>query len=259
LKLAQTAYDSGAPDYARVLDPFLVGPVERLVELAGARPRTELLDIATGTGSAARAAFDRGASVVAVDLSPRMVALARELSPGIDFQVADASGLPFESDRFDAVTCGLSLSHFGDVERALREALRVLGRRGRFVASTWSEGTSIPATEAIREIRERYVQNAVDDGLDEATWLRPESGSAVLRRAGFEAVAVQTELFTGAFASAEDALAWSLAWPVAAARLALLDPQARDSFREDARRAVASCDLSWRFAVNFFVGRAPAP
>jgi SAM-dependent methyltransferase len=199
LKLAQTSYDLHAADYARLLDPFLAGAVERLVDLSGARPGMDILDIATGTGSAARAAASRGASVVAVDLSPAMVAIATERSPGIDFQGADAATLPFEAGSFDAATCGLSLSHFGDIEAALAEVLRVLDERGRFVASTWGEGTVIPATQAIREIRDRYGQSAVDDGLDEATWLRTRSGSEVLRKAGFEEVVVETETFTWRF------------------------------------------------------------
>jgi SAM-dependent methyltransferase len=203
LKLAQTSYDLHAADYARLLDPFLAGAVERLVDLSGARPGMDILDIATGTGSAARAAASRGASVVAVDLSPAMVAIATERSPG--------------------------------------------------------EGTVIPATQAIREIRDRYGQSAVDDGLDEATWLRTRSGSEVLRKAGFEEVVVETETFTGTFASADEAFNWSLAWPVAGAKLAQLDAGARDSFLEDARRALTSSDLSWRFVFNLYVGRAPAP
>lgn len=250
----QESYDAHANAYAGLLEPTLRGAVERLAELAGARPHTRLLDLATGTGTVARAATARGASVVAVDLSPGMLAVARRLSPGIDLRPADARALPFGRGAFDAVTCGLSLSHFGERERALGEVLRVLRPGGRFVASTWGEGSRIP-TRAVGKLLDRH--GGAVEALDEATWLSPQHGSEVLRQAGFASVSARTEFFSGSFADVEEALAWSLAWPLGAARLAQLDPRRREQFFADAREALAGSKLSWRFAFNFVCARGP--
>src|ERR1700681_2038374 len=97
LSLCQASYDAHAAEYAQRLDPTLAPAVERLVELAGARRGIRLLDLATGTGAVARTAARTGASVVGVDLSPGMLAVARELAPEIDFRLADAHALPFEA------------------------------------------------------------------------------------------------------------------------------------------------------------------
>lgn len=250
----QEPYDAYAASYARFLDPTLMDASERLVELAGARPGMRLLDLATGTGTAARAAAERGASVVGIDLSPGMLEVANRLSPEIDFRLADACALPFEGGAFDAVTCGLSLSHFQQREQAVREALRVLRKGGQFVASTWGEGGSIP-TAPVGEILEHYA--GALEGLDEETWLSAERGREALRQGGFASVSVETDLFTGSFADAEEALAWSLAWPLSATRLARLDPSRHRQFLTDAREAVADSALSWTFAFNFFVAYRP--
>jgi predicted RNA methylase len=51
----EAAYDANAAEYARVLDPTLAGIVEELAARAGARAGDRALDLATGTGSLARA------------------------------------------------------------------------------------------------------------------------------------------------------------------------------------------------------------
>ena len=136
--------------------------------------------------------------------------------------------------------------------------IRMLGKEGVFAASSWVNGTEIPWARSMREIRDRYAPGPMDDGLDEETWLEPRRGAEVLEEAGFENVRVQTEEFEGRFDSPDEALAWSLAWPVGAAKISQLDRKARESFLEEARQAVARCDLAWRFAFHFYVAERPA-
>jgi SAM-dependent methyltransferase len=251
----QPPYDRHAAGYANQLDGTLVGPVERVVEMAGACPGVQLLDIGTGTGTIARAAAARGASVVGIDASAGMLEVARTLSPELDLRLADACSLPFGDGVFDVVACGLSISHFTDREKALREVLRVLRHGGSFVASAWADGGSGP-TRTIFEILDRYA--ARDDSLDEKTWATGRLGSDVLREVGFTSVSVETQSFSGAFADAEEALAWVVAWPLAAARLARLDARRRERFFSRAREALVTTSLSWSFAFNFYVAHRPA-
>jgi SAM-dependent methyltransferase len=256
--VCQASYDANAAEYARHLDPTLAPAVERLVELAGARRGVRLLDVATGTGAAARAAARLGAEVVGVDLSPGMLAVARELSPELDLRVADAHALPFEACEFDAVTCGLSVTHFGKPYKALREALRVLREDGRFVASAWGGGNWTPSCATVIDLLKRHGASQTGYRLDEETWFEVEKGSEVLRRAGFADVCAQTERFSGSFADAEEALEWALSWPCGAARLAQVAPADRGALIADAREAVAGADLTWRFVFNFYRAQRPA-
>ena len=252
--MPDAAYDAHAGRYERFVDPTLAGAAERLAELAGARAGVAVLDLATGTGAAARAAAARGARMVAVDSSRGMLAVARRLAPELDLRVADAHALPFEPDTFEAITCGLSLSHFRRRDEVLGEVLRLLRAGGRFVASAWAPGGVFP-TAAIDDILPDAADAVADAALDEDTWSSPESGADVLRRAGFASVTATTEVFTGRFRDAEQALAWELAWPLTAARLAPLDPAAREDLIAAARETLAGADLAWRFVFNFFVAR----
>ncbi len=67
--------------YADVLDPTLERVARRIVELAQVAADERVLDVATGTGTAAREAARWGASVVGIDIAEPMLALARERSP----------------------------------------------------------------------------------------------------------------------------------------------------------------------------------
>ena len=249
----QAVYDGGAAGYAAVLEPTFLAQAERTVELAGIRPGTRMLDLATGTGTIARLAAERGAAVVGVDVSERMLAVGRELSPDLDLRVADASALPFPDRVCDVVTCGLAVTHFVDRDRALSEVRRVLRPGGRFVASTWAEGGSNPA-RTVMGVIDRYAAPA--EGLDETTWAAPERGRGILRDAGFTGVSTETHAFDCVFADAEEALAWVVASPVTASRLARLDPERRAELFAEAHEALADAGLAGSFAFNFYVATA---
>lgn len=176
-------YDRHAAGYARQLEPTFAGAVERVVKLASPRPGVRLLDLATGTGAIARLAAAQGASVVGVDTSTGMLEVARTLSPGLDLRLADASRLPLAEGAFDVVTCGLALSHFAELKRALAEVLRILTPDGTLVASAWANGSSFP-TRGVAEVLDQYAGQEPTT-VDEETWADARRGSDVLCAAGF--------------------------------------------------------------------------
>jgi SAM-dependent methyltransferase len=105
--------------------------VTAIVAAAPAR----ILEVGCGWGElAAWLARDTGAEVIATDLSPRMVELAR--SAGLDARVADVQELPFEDASFDAVIAAWMLYHVPDLERGLAEIARVLNAGGVLFATT---------------------------------------------------------------------------------------------------------------------------
>jgi ubiquinone/menaquinone biosynthesis C-methylase UbiE len=89
------------------------------------------LDVATGAGHMALAVAPRVRRVVAVDLTPEMLATTAALAArrgvgNLTTEIADAEALPFPDVSFDLITCRLAFHHFPAPERALAEFARVL-------------------------------------------------------------------------------------------------------------------------------------
>jgi SAM-dependent methyltransferase len=97
-----------------------------------------VLEVGGGPGElAARIAEEVGCEVVMVDISPRMVELAR--GRGVEALVGDVASLPFDAGSFDCAVAAWMLFHVPDVDRGLAELVRVLRPGGRLVAVTNAE------------------------------------------------------------------------------------------------------------------------
>lgn len=99
---------------------------------------TQALDLACGTGDIAAALAARGASVVGLDITPRMIQIAVDKadhrSGRCTFLVGDMMTLPFPDGRFDLVTVGYGLRNVPGLDGALREIARVLRPGGQLVS-----------------------------------------------------------------------------------------------------------------------------
>jgi demethylmenaquinone methyltransferase / 2-methoxy-6-polyprenyl-1,4-benzoquinol methylase len=128
-------FDRIAPVYDamnRVMTAGLDLRWRRLAASEVVRPGDRVLDAACGTGDLAVADHRAGAaSVIGVDFSPRMLALARRKAPGLEWVEGDLLALPFPDDTFDAATVGFGVRNVADLELALRELRRVLRPGGR--------------------------------------------------------------------------------------------------------------------------------
>jgi len=120
--------------------------VQIVAAVAEVEPR-RVLEVGCGWGELAEwIARDTGAEVVAVDLSPRMVELARRR--GVDARVGDAEQLPFADGEFDAAVAAWMLYHVPNRDRAIAELARVLRPGGRLVAAT----NSVTHLQELREL-----------------------------------------------------------------------------------------------------------
>jgi ubiquinone/menaquinone biosynthesis C-methylase UbiE len=140
------AYVGEIPEhYHRGIGPFLFEPfarhtAERVRSLAPRR----LLETACGAGLVTRRlreVMPAGALLVATDLHEPMLAVARGTvgsAADIEWARADMCQLDFADSAFDAVVCQFGVMFAADKLAAVREARRVLRRRGTLLLTTWA-------------------------------------------------------------------------------------------------------------------------
>jgi len=101
-----------------------------MVDILPLRAHYRVLDIATGTGHLSRAIAPRVRQVVAMDVTPEMLAEARKEAAraglnNILFEEGDAADLPYNDSSFDMVVSRLAIHHFQEPELQIREMVRV--------------------------------------------------------------------------------------------------------------------------------------
>ncbi len=112
--------------------------IPALLELCGDVSGRQVCDLACGQGILTRELAKRGAEVTGIDLSRRLLALAREREAsepsGIVYREGDAQSLSeITNATFDGVTCCLALMDIPDLPACLRTVARVLKPGGWFV------------------------------------------------------------------------------------------------------------------------------
>ena len=157
-------FDHIAPRYD-LLNHTLSMNIDRLwrrrvvnaVRRAGPR---HILDVATGTGDLAIAMARRieGVQILAVDLSERMLDVARRKieARGLDGRIvldcADAEHLGVASASVDVATVAFGVRNFGDLEAGLKELARAIKPGGKVVILEFSR----PANPLFRRLYEFY-------------------------------------------------------------------------------------------------------
>jgi ubiquinone/menaquinone biosynthesis C-methylase UbiE len=132
-------HDSLAATYHEFFSPVTALAIKPLLESVRIGAGARLLDVATGPGTVAAQANKLGARAIGVDLSPGMIALARQAHPGTEFNEAGAEHLPYTDGSFDALVCNFGLGHFPRPEAAVSECVRTLKPGGRIAFSWWDD------------------------------------------------------------------------------------------------------------------------
>jgi SAM-dependent methyltransferase len=124
---ADLAEPSNRPLFAEVLGRLAVGE------------STSLLDIGCGSGYAAGMAAALGASVTGIDITPELIAIARERVPQAEFVTGGMDRLPFDDAEFDAAVGFNAFQFADDPAQAVREAARTVKPQGLVAATTFAE------------------------------------------------------------------------------------------------------------------------
>jgi ubiquinone/menaquinone biosynthesis C-methylase UbiE len=234
-----------AEHFARYVAPTYVTLARRAVDLAEIEAGNSVLDVGTTTGLAAFLAAERAGregSIVGIDPSEAMLAIARERSTAVGYgyiswQQSDASQLTFADESFDAVLCIHALMTMARPHHALEEMRRVLVEYGRLVITTWG---SREANEwyGVLERALRRVAPSIERPRAYA-FSQPGNLEATLQSLGFVEIEV-ARMSDRMHLQGDDAF-WE--WASAAGQwdrvIRDLPAEARERMREAVREAVA--------------------
>jgi SAM-dependent methyltransferase len=139
---APSATWSSAGDAYDEISRGIHDAIEHCINRLTPRAEDRILDVATGTGWAARRLAERGFNVTGVDFAPEMLAAAQEFGQarGLDitFDHGDAEALPYPDASFDAVISTFGVLFTQRPEDAAGELARVCRPGGRLALAIWT-------------------------------------------------------------------------------------------------------------------------
>ncbi|MES2521365.1 MAG: class I SAM-dependent methyltransferase [Gemmatimonadota bacterium] len=192
----------------------------RMLELACVSPGQRVLDIATGLGEPALLAARRvapGGQVVGTDLSPQMLAIARERAAtsglnNVDFIEADAAQLNRPAASFDAVLCRWGITSLPNPFDTMLAVRRLLAPHGAFVTAVWEAGpTGRPLASIATGLAHEMFGEPTSRVDTPAAPKSVQQGLADdLRRAGFSDVRTESMTVTMTWNSADDCVQYLL-------------------------------------------------
>src|SRR4051794_16446383 len=129
-------------NYPSMVETFLLPLGPRLVDALDIAPGTLVLDVAAGTGNASIPAAQRGARVVASDLTPELLDAGRRRAEaeGVELEwiAADAEHLPFDDQMFDVVMSAIGVMFAPFHQQAADELVRVCAPGGKIGLLSWT-------------------------------------------------------------------------------------------------------------------------
>jgi ubiquinone/menaquinone biosynthesis C-methylase UbiE len=156
--IVREGYDNIASQYDAYRDPFNnEAELNELMSLV--EPGGHILDAGCGSGVVSRALIDNGFQVTGIDISQKMIGIARQLVPDAEFIVGDMIALEFDNETFDGIVSTYAVFHiprtmhfslFQDLHRLLKKGgalLFSIGSRetdGTDGVWEWEDFQSVP-------------------------------------------------------------------------------------------------------------------
>lgn len=193
-----------ARGYETLFVPAVFGRWTRhLIDGAGVKEGSHVLDVACGSGVLARHALSvsRGSGRVAgVDAAPGMIATAREIEPAVDWFLGSAEALRFGDADFDCVVSQFGMMFFSDRQEAASEMFRVSKPGGRLAVAVWNHVENNPAYGDIIAVLDEQVSIAAGNALRLPFSLGDsQEVTNVFDRVGFTDIMVETKTEQAAF------------------------------------------------------------
>ncbi len=245
-----SAFTGTIPEnYERHFVPIIFSQYAKILANSVDPKGGDVLELACGTDIVTRnlAPKLKAGRYVATDFNPPMLEIAKTKvrEDHLEFQVADATALPFETGQFDTVICQFGVMFFPDKHKAYSEVARVLKSGGKYVFSVWDSLENNHFAQTIHEgIGKLYPDNPPQ--FMKLPFGYFDLGLIVedLRRAGFGSISFERIPLTSHAASPREvALGFGMGGPLAnevAARDTLSIEAVIEALEEAVRKAHGS-------------------
>ena len=181
-ELAASTSQWNAADYARV-GSFVPELGAAALDLLDPQFGERILDVGCGDGTLTHKIVERGASVVGIDNSPELAAVARAV--GLDVRIGDAADMAFDGE-FDAAFSNAALHWMLDKARVAAAIFRALKSGGRFAGEMGGEGNLARMREALDA--ELVIRGYVPPSAAGNWYPSAEEFAAIYDAAGFEQI-----------------------------------------------------------------------
>jgi len=229
-----------AGSYGQVGPPFFDYFAEKLIDYVEMPSGSRVLDLATGTGAALRAAAHaagESGTVVGIDISLEMTLRAKDMAanygvPNASLCVMDAERIGFTGESFDVVLCAMGLMFLPNLPAVFRQISHLLRKPGWIGISTFGGQD---------EVSRRLVELARSYGASKHLVWTPlrteEEHKQLLER--FEFADIQTSYEEADFVYTNKEEWWSMNWTAGLRGiLEEIPDNQREQFKLDAFRSL---------------------
>lgn len=183
---AGTAWGHDAAGWSCLYEHYALDVVIALFDRLRVGPGRRVLDVACGSGTAARLAAGTGAAVAGIDASGDLVDVARARVPQADVRIGSMFALPWPDATFDAA---LSVNGiWGGCVDALREVRRVVVPGGTVGISFWGQGPPLDIRACFRAMARLAPPQSLDGMRRTNDIARPGVAEQMLADAGLDVV-----------------------------------------------------------------------
>jgi SAM-dependent methyltransferase len=175
-----------APLTSALIEEARIGTGQKVLDIGGGsgEPSLTIAEIVGPTGS-----------IMYTDPAPGMVESARAEAgrrglTNIEFRQCSADNLPFPDGTFDVVVSRLSAMFFGDPDKGMREAVRVIVENGYASFVVWGPKAANPFFSTVSDVLDRFVESPEEDpdAPDAFRFAVPGKLARILKNAGAENV-----------------------------------------------------------------------